>query len=202
MAEIGSATSRRALLGALAASPLLLPGVAATSRWDAAIASLPYAATHEPLSLRRSREGRSLSRVRYHNAEGFFVGIETGTPHHRHDQLYQIGIVLQLGLSSHLLDVGFDDAWCARNLGLHITKSLAYAKATGLGHNSPELEHLAATLSPYSKWRNADLRSPSRDCSLSNQSIRQLTRALLERVHQITGHPRPRGWRRRRVSGP
>jgi hypothetical protein len=197
MVEIGSATSRRALLGALTATPLLLPAVAGASRWDAAIASLPYAATHEPLSLRRSKEGRSLSRARYHRAESFFVGVETATPHHRHDQLYQFGIVLQLGLSSHLLDVGFDDAWCARNLGLHIAKSLAYANATGLGHNIPELERLAAILSPYGKWRNADFRSAPPDCSLSDHVIRQLTRALLERVHQITGHPRPRGWRNR-----
>lgn len=192
MVETGTATSRRALLGALAAAP-----IAAVSRWDAAIAALPYAATHEPLSLRRSKDGRGLSRVRYHRAESFFVGIEAGTPHHRHDQLYQIGIVLQLGLSSHLLDVGFDDAWCARNLGLHVTESLAYAKATGLGHSSPELECLAGILSPYGKWRNADRRHPLPDCSFSDGEICRLTRAVLERVHQVTGHPRPRGWQRR-----
>lgn len=197
MVEIGSATSRRALLGAITATPLLLPGVAAASTWDAALASLPRAANQEPLSLRRSKEGRSLSRVRYHRAESFFVGFETRTPRHQHDQLYQIGIVLQLGLSSHLLDIGFEDAWCARNLGLHVAKSLAYANATGLGHNSPELERLAAILSPYGKWRNADRRHPPTDCSFSSREICRLTRALLERVHQVTGHPRPGGWQRR-----
>ena len=192
MIENGATTSRRALLGALAAAP-----IAAGSPWYAAIAALPYAATQEPLLLWRSKEGRSLSRVRYHRAESFFVGIEAGTPHHRHDQLYQIGIVLQLGLSSHLIDVGFDDAWCARNLGLHVAKLLAYANATGLGHNSPALEHLAAILSPYGKWRNADRRNPPPDCSYSNRELCRLTRAALERVHQVTGHPRPRGWQRR-----
>lgn len=192
MVEIFSATSRRALLGAVVAAP-----IAVVSRWDGPIPALPYAATDAPVILRRSKEGRSLSRSRYHRAESFFVGAEAGTRHPRHDQLYQIGIVLQLGLSSHLLDIGFDDAWCARNLGLNVAKSLAYANATGLGHSSPELERLAAILSPYGKWRNADLRNPPADCSLSDQVIRQLTRALLERVHQITGHPRPRGWRKR-----
>lgn len=197
MVEIGSVTSRRTLLRALTAAPLLVPGVAEASRWEAALTSLPFAAAQEPLSLRRSREGRSLSRARYHRAESFFVGLEAGVPHGQRDQLYQIGIVLQLGLSSHLLDIGFDDEWCARNLGLHVDKSLAYANATGLGHNSAELERLAAVLSPYGKWRNADLRSRPPDCPLSHQAIRQLTRGLLERVHQITGHPRPRGWRKR-----
>lgn len=197
MVEIGSVTSRRTLLRALTAAPLLVPGVKEASGWVAALTLLPFAATQEPLSLRRSEEGRSLSRARYHRAESFFVGLEAGAPHHRHDQLYQIGIVLQLGLSSHLLDIGFDDEWCARNLGLHVDKSLAYANATGLGQNSAELDRLAAVLSPYGKWRNADLRSRPPDGPLSNQAIRQLTRGLLDRVHQITGHPRPRGWRKR-----
>ena len=192
MVEIGAGASRRTLLGALAGAP-----IAPVSRWAPAIAALPYAATQEPISLRRSKEGRSLSRVRYHRAENFFLGFEAEAPHHRHDQLYRIGIVLQLGLSSHLIDVGFDDEWCARNLGLHIAKSLAYANATGLGHSSPEFERLTAVLSPYGKWRNSDLRRPPAECSLSDHEVRQLTRALLDRVHQVTGHPRPRGWRKR-----
>jgi hypothetical protein len=197
MVEVGSLTSRRTLLRALTAAPLLVPNETKASRWEAALTSLPFAATQEPPALRRSKEGRRLSRARYHRAEGFFVSLQAGVPHHRHDQLYQTGIVLQLGLSSHLLDVGFDDAWCARTLGLHVDKSLAYANATGLGYNSAELERLAAVLSPYGKWRNADLGGRPPDFPLSHQAIRQLTCGLLERVHQITGHPRPRGWRKR-----
>src|SRR3546814_2156629 len=55
----------------------------------------------------RTREGRLLSRSRYRNAESFFLAIgelrfpDTG------DLLYQTGIVAQMALSSHLLDVGF-----------------------------------------------------------------------------------------------
>lgn len=192
MADIGSVKSRRAFLGALAAAP-----VAVVANWDAAIAALPYAATDAPVSLRRSREGRSLSRFRYHNAEGFFVGIEAGSHHPSSDQLYQAGIVIQLGLSAHLLDVGFDDAWCARHLGLHVAKSLAYANATGLGHECPKLERLAAILSPYGRWRHADLVHSTCDCPFSEREVRQLTRALLERVREVTGHARPRGLRKR-----
>lgn len=197
MVEIGSATSRRALLGALAAAPLVaVPGAKPESRRDVALAALPFQGIDEPVSLRRTEQGRSLSRFRYHNAESFFETVEKGIVRCRSHQLYQIGITLQLGLSSHLLDVGFDDAWCARNVGLHVVKSLAYANATGLGHDCAELKRLADILSPYWKWRNADVTSPPRQCPFSDQQIRRLTRALLERVHQVTGHPRPRGWRR------
>lgn len=190
-----SATSRRALLGGLTAAPFVAVPCATSTK--AAIATLPFASADEGITLRRSKEGRSLSRARYHRAESFFAGVEAGTPHQRHDQLYQVGIVLQLGLSSHLLDVGFDDKWCARNLGLHVARSLAYANATGLAHDSSELERLAAILSPYGKWRDADLRRPLSACRLSHLQIRQLTRDLLNRIHEITGHPRPRGWGRR-----
>lgn len=192
MVEIGSATSRRALLSALAIAP-----IAAPSSWDAAIAALPYAAVDRNVSLRRSKQGRSVSRTRYDNAEGFFAGIEAGRRCQPNDQLYQIGIVTQLGLSSHLLDVGFDDSWCARYLGLNVGKSLAYANATGLGHSSPEFERLAAFLSPYGQWRNADLRERPCDCPFSDTQIRLLTRDLLERVREVTGHRRPYGWRQR-----
>ena len=138
-----------------------------------------------------------MSRFRYHNAESFFGRVEHGARQDRSGQLYTVGIVLQLGLSSHLLDVGFDDTWCARHLGLHVNKSLAYANATGLDHDSPDLERFIAILSPYGKWRNADPGHPVCDCPFSDHEVRHLTRALLERVHQVTGHPRPRGWRQR-----
>src|SRR3546814_5889166 len=65
---------------------------------------------------------------------------------------YHVGIVMQLGLSSHLLDVGFDDQWCARHLAYRVAKSLAYANATGLGFEGPEVELLAAILTPYWRW--------------------------------------------------
>lgn len=141
--------------------------------------------------------GRNLSRFRYHNAESFFLGIEIGVVPHPTDRLYQIGIVLQLGLSAHLLDVGFADAWYPHHIGLNVARSLAHANATGLGFKTTDMELLAAILSPYGKWRNASPRDVAPDFPFSTEELRMLTRALLDRVHQVTGHPRPRGWQYR-----
>lgn len=190
-------TSRRAVLGALTAAPLAIPAAAVTASWSGRIAPLFEAFGDQPVALQRSREGRSLSRFRYHNAESFFLGVEKGVVWHPTDHLYQIGIVLQLGLSSHLLDLGFADAWCARHIGLNVARSLAYANSTGLGFESADMELLAAVLSPYGKWRHADVRDIAPDFPFTSHGIRMLTRALLDRVHEVTGHPRPRGWRRR-----
>lgn len=198
MIEIGSMTSRRALLGALTVVPIAaLPDRAAASPWGAAIGALPCALTDQPVLLQRSRKGRSYSRFRYHNAESFFVGIEKGAIQHPQDRLYQIGIVVQLGLSSHLLDVGLTDQWCAHNLGLHVTRSLACANATGLGFELAEFDLLAAILSPYSKWRFPQPRERAENLPFNAAEIRALTRTLLDHVHQVTGHPRPRGWNAR-----
>lgn len=198
MIEIGSMTSRRALLGALTVAPIAaLPDRAAASPWGAAIGVLPYASANQPVLLQRSRKGRNDSRFRYHNAESFFLGIEKGVVQHPQDRLYQIGIVLQLGLSSHLLDVGLADQWCARNVGLHVARSLACANATGFGFELAEFELLAAILSPYSEWRFPQPRERAEDLPFNAAEIRVLTRTLLDHVHQVTGHPRPRGWNAR-----
>lgn len=190
-------TSRRALLGALTGVPVAALAVPATSPWAEALAKLHDQYADRPPALARTKAGRNLSRFRYHNAEGFFLGIEKGIVRHPTDRLYQIGIVLQLGLSSHLLDVGFADAWCARHIGLNVARSLAYANATGLGFETTDMELLAAILSPYGKWRNASPRDVAPDFPFSTEELRMLTRALLDRVHQVTGHPRPRGWQHR-----
>lgn len=191
MADIGYATSRRSLLKALSVAPIATaPGSA-----DAAIAALPY--HDEPVVLRRTRAGRGESRFRYHNAESFFLGIEKHIVRHPHDRLYQIGIVLQLGLSSHLLDVGFTDQWCARHVGLNVTRSLAYANASGFGFELAEFDLLAAILSPYGKWRFPQPSEPTEDLPFMPEQIRELTRTLLDQVHHVTGHPRPRGWNAR-----
>lgn len=198
MTDIGYATSRRSLLKVLSVAPIAtLPGSVTASPWDAAIAALPY--HDEPVALRRSRAGRGDSRFRYHNAESFFLGIEKGIVRHPHDWLYQIGIVLQLGLSSHLLDVGFPDQWCARHVGLNVARSLAYANASGFGFELAEFDLLAATLSPYGKWRFPQPREHAEDPPFTPEQIRMLTRALLDHVHHVTGHPRPRGWNARCV---
>jgi len=109
------------------------------------------------------------------------------------DQLYQVGIVVQLAVSAHLLDVGFDDAWCAKDIGLYLNRSLGRANATGLGHVSPELRRLAEFLSPYGRWHNPGALAAADTCPFSHEQICHLTRELLERVREVTGHPRPRG---------
>lgn len=198
MVEIGSITTRRAFLGALTVAPIASsPGITRAAPWDAIVAALPYASTDQPVQLCRSRAGRNDSRFRYHNAESFFLGIERGIVRHPHDRLYQTGIVLQLGLSSHLLDVGFADQWCARHVGLNVARSLACANATGFGFELAEFDLLAAILSPYSKWRFRQAREGADDLPFDAAEIRVLTRMLLDHVHQVTGHPRPRGWNAR-----
>jgi hypothetical protein len=192
MIKNGSITSRRDLLAAIAIAP-----VGISSPWDASIAALPY--HDEPVVLRRTRAGRRDSRFRYHNAESFFLGIEQDIVRDQHDRLYQIGIVLQLGLSSHLFDVGFTDRWCARHIGLNVARSLAYANASGLGFESAEFDLLAAILSPYGKWRFPQPHDRAADLPFTSEQMRMLTRVLLDHVHQVTGHPRPRGWNTRRA---
>lgn len=185
--EVRSSTSRRDLLGGLAVAPF-----AALSTADAVRFGVPVGVPSELVPLRRTREGRRLSRIRYHNAECFFAPVEQGLLSRQSDRLYQVGIILQLALSSHLLDVGFDDAWCAKNIGLHVNKSLEHANATGLGHDCPELTKLADVLSPYGRLRHADVSTASTPGPFSNEQICRVTRDLLERVREVTGHSRPR----------
>lgn len=140
----------------------------------------------------RTREGRLLSRCRYRNAESFFLAIGERLFSDTSDLLYQTGIVAQLALTSHLLDVGFDDKWCARHIGLHIDKALAYANATGLNYRSSALERLAPVLSPYSVWRNPGLDGARPAVPMSLPDISSVLRDLLDHVGGVTGHARPR----------
>jgi hypothetical protein len=190
LVDVGGSTSRRDLLGALAVAPL-----AAFSTADVGRFGVPIGVSSELVALRRTREGRNLSRVRYRNAESFFAPVEQGFLSRQTDQLYHTGIALQLALSSHLLDVGFDDEWCARSIGLYVTKSLACANATGLGHDYPELRQLAEILSPYGRWRNAEVTGSAHPCPFSHEQVCGITRDLIERVREVTGHSRPRRWR-------
>jgi hypothetical protein len=180
-------TSRRAFLRVLGSAPLF--GLASDEPGPAAKST---AIATQSVPLRRTSDARKLSRVRYHNAESFFAPIERRFLSRGNDQLYYVGISLQLALSAHLLDVGFDDTWCARNIGLHVDRSLALANATGLDRDDPDLKRLAEFISPYGRWRNAVLSDPTERCPFSYEDIRGLTRDLLERVREVTGHSRPR----------
>lgn len=186
--EVRSSTTRRHLLGALAFAPLGGLSIAEVARLEA-----PIDVQSDLPPLRRTKEGRHLSRIRYQRAESFFAPIEHGFPFRESDQLYQVGIVVQLAVSAHLLDVGFDDAWCAKDIGLYLNRSLGHANATGLGHVSPELRRLAEFLSPYGRWHNPGGLVAADTCPFSHEQICHLTRELLERVREVTGHPRPRG---------
>lgn len=190
-------TSRRALLAALAATPAATLAAPVAAPWDQALAILHDCYDDEPATLVRTKERRSLSRFRYHNAETFFESLDRGFFDRRDEMLYQSGIVVQLALTSHLLDVGFSDRWTATNIRLDVAKGLAYANATGFAHSSLDMARLAAVLSPYWKWGHAhqyDQPRP-RDGGFTISEVRPLLRALLDRVRDVTGHPRPSGWR-------
>jgi hypothetical protein len=196
MSNPAPTTSRRALLRALTAMPVAVSSV--TSPWNEALAALHKEYNDERALLCRSGEGRSLSRSRYHRAESFFDTLEAGILTSTDEVLYYSGIVAQLALSGHLLDIGFEDEWCARNIGLRVAKGLAYANATGLGHACPHMALLAAVLTPYWKWRQPRWDDPTpADGGFTADRVRPLLRALLNRVREVTGHPRPNGWRRR-----
>lgn len=179
-------TSRRALLGALTTVPV----AAAAMQHKSALAGLWKAYEDEPVTLLRTREGRSLSRHRYRTAKDFFPETHHWSIGSRNDFLYRAGITAQLGLASHLLDVGFPDPWVARHIGLHVAKSLSYANATGFGHDCPDMARLAQVLSPYWKWnrpRPFDEPAPD-DRRFAPDEVQRLLNALLDRVAQVTGH--------------
>jgi hypothetical protein len=146
----------------------------------------------EPFQLLRTREGRDLSRVRYRRAQEFQRSLEPGAPGDWTDFLYFTGIVVQLALSSHLLDVGFPDAWCARHIGLHVDRSLAYANASGFGRECDETERLTQVLSPYWKWNRRHLIDGTQpdDGGFTPDNVRSLLHELMEHVGQVTGHGR------------
>lgn len=188
-------SSRSRQLGAIVtARPAALPTPTARTS-SSALAALWKIYRAEPVHLLRTREGRSLSRERYRRAEAFMLRIAPETPGDWCDCLYQAGIVAQLALSSHLLDVGFSDDWCARQIGLEVARSLAYANATGLGYECDETARLAQVLTPYWKWNRRALLDNERpnDDGFTPDQVSMLLRALLDHVKYVTGHRKPRG---------
>jgi hypothetical protein len=196
MSNFNPNASRRAFMRALTAIPVAVSVEAAP--WSEALAAIHREHDDEAALLCRTREGRTLSRARYHRAESFFGMLETGSLTCNNEVLYYSGIVAQLALNSHLLDIGFADEWCARHIGLRVAKALGYANATGLGHACPEMGRLAVVLTPYWKWRQPRWDDPlPTDGGFTVDQVLPPLRALLNRVHEVTGHTRPSGWRRR-----
>ncbi|WP_231730345.1 hypothetical protein [Novosphingobium sp. Fuku2-ISO-50] len=203
MVELAPTTSRRALLGALAKAPVavvLVPRIPSPSERMLSALSDDYG--DDPVKLVRSKAGRSLSRERYRRAEEFFPREGPIAPAGWSDFLYTVGISVQLGLSAHLLDVGFPDAWCARHIGLRIAKSLAYANATGFNHECPHMARLALVLTPYWKWNRPRLFGEAQpdDGGFAPDEVRVLLRALLDHVQRVTGHKSSRSPNRRPVN--
>ncbi|MDB5583952.1 MAG: hypothetical protein JWR80_9128 [Bradyrhizobium sp.] len=183
-------TSQPAPIGA----PVRALATSAASPRHAALLALWRTYHAEPVQLLRTREGRTLSRERYRRAEEFMLSLAPGAPGDEPDFLYHAGIVAQLALSSHLLDVGFPDTWCARYIGLHVARSLAYANATGFGHECAETKRLADVLTPYWKWNRRSLAEGPRpnDDGFTADDIRALLRPLLDHVCHVTGHRQSR----------
>lgn len=192
MADLGLTPSRRALLGALTAAPIAA-SMPVSSHWSEALVSLHHDYGDDPVTLARTRDRHDLSLHRYHVAEEFFPDAPRLSILGWRDYLYSAGVAAQLGLSSHLLDVGFDDQWCARHIGYKVAKSLAYANATGLGHDDPEMARLALVLTPYWQWnalsRHQGL-NPD-DGGFTAAQVGTLLRALLDHIRDVTGHARP-----------
>lgn len=202
MVELAPTTSRRALLGALAKAPaavVMVPHIVSPS--EALLSALSDGYGDDPAKLVRSKAGRSLSRERYRRAEEFFPREGPIAPAGWPDFLYAVGISVQLGVSAHLLDVGFHDAWCARYIGLRIAKSLAYANATGFNHECPHMARLALVLTPYWKWNRPRVFGETQPDAggFAPDEVRMLLRALLDHVQRVTGHKSSRPPNRRQV---
>ena len=190
--------SRRALLHGLTIAPIAAAAIA--SSWTKALASLHQRYEDEPAMLVRTKSGRGLSADRYGSAEIAFAPIEAGFfARDIRVTLHQAGAVAKLALCAHLLDIGFPDDWNAKHIRQDIAKALAYANATGLGHDCPDMARLAIILSPYWKWGYPHLIGdpPMDDGDFTPDRVRPLVRALLDRVADGTGHPRPQGFERR-----
>ncbi|WP_459661648.1 hypothetical protein [Novosphingobium sp. 11B] len=194
-------TSRRALPRRLTIVPVAAPVIA--SPWAKALASLHQHYEDEPATLARSKEGRCISRFRYHNAERRWMLTdivafpESGFTN---PALHFAGFVCQQALCAYLLDMGFADGWNASHIKQDIAKALAYANACGLGHDCPDMARLAVVLSPYWKWGyHYDEWEEDRPCTggFVPATIKPLVRALVDRVHDVTWHHRPKGCQRR-----
>lgn len=79
----------------------------------------------------------------------------------------------------------------------HNAESFFVGIERGIAFELAEFDLLAAILSPYNKWVLPQRRDRAADLPFTPERIRMLTRVLLDHVHHVTGHPRPRGWNAR-----
>ena len=196
--DSAAGTSRRALLRGLTVLPVAASLKA--SPWDGALTSTSRHYGDEPARLERTKNGRSLSRFRYQQAERYLRTLEAGFFSERRlarSTLHMAGFVSQQALCSYLLDVGFADEWNARQIKQDVVKALAYANTCGFGHACPDMARLAVILSPFWKWGyHYDPWEEQPDHGgFTPDQITPLVHALVDHVHAVTGHPRPKGWR-------
>ena len=194
MQSKGPNTSRRKLLGAMVVTPAMAAAAPSIiSPMQAQLDLLSQRYDSAPVKLVRSTEGRSMSLDRYESAHEFFPDPRKPLEETA-DILYYAGITAQLGLSAHLLDVGFPDQWCAGNIGLRVALSLGYANATGLDHHCPRMLKLARVLTPYWKWNACRMhgRRSVSDGGFRPEEVRKLLGAMLKQVRLVTGHPADR----------
>lgn len=186
MDTIAPATSSNLGARSVGAAIIALPGEnselgALWRRYDA-----------RPVRLLRTREGRALSLDRFQRAGEFMGSLGSRTVDDTAYLFYSAGIVAQLAMSAHLLDVGFPDRWCAKYIGLHVDRSLAYANATAFGYEDVATERLMDVLSPYWKWNSvsrAQGLQPDTG-SFGAGEVRDIIAALVDHVAQVTGHDR------------
>lgn len=192
--------SRRTLLRGLTVVAVAAPA------WAKALASLHQHYEDEPVTLAQSKEGRCISRLRYHNAERrWMLTAIVAFPERgfTNPALHFAGFVCQQTLSAYPLDMGFADGWNASHIKPDIAKALAYANACDLAHDCPDMARLAVFLSPFWNWGyhyNEWEEDRPRTGGFIPATIKLLVRALVDRVHDMTWHPRPRG-RQRRSNG-
>lgn len=168
------------------------------------LATLQNAFDDGPVFLQRTPEGRALGKARYHRAMEFMPGLPRAGLD-RSIFIYSAGITAQLGLSAHLLDVGFPDSWCAHHIGHRVARSLAYANATGLDHSCPDMARLADVLNPYWIWNVPRLSGEPapEDGGFEPDTVHSLLSTLLDHVRQVTGLGSPSAksvWRSRSVA--
>lgn len=143
----------------------------------------------EPLTVQRTAYKRALGEVRFRNAVASLEAIDPDADHINSMLCYGAGVAAQMGLTAYLLDRGFDDHWCARNVGLRITAALDWANAAGLNHANPSICQLAIVLTPYWKWRrfwNSEILR-SADCGFKPGEVRAIIDNLLDHICTATG---------------
>ncbi|WP_022678035.1 hypothetical protein [Novosphingobium sp. B-7] len=186
METIVPATSSNLSAPALGAAIITLPSEnselgALWRRYDA-----------RPVRLLRTREGRALSLDRYQRAGEFMGSLASPMTDDTTYLFYSAGIVAQLAMSSHLLDVGFPDTWCAKYISLHVDRSLAYANATGFGYEDTDTQRLMDVLSPYWKWNDLSRAHGIKPDTggYAAEQVRDIITALVDHVAEVTGHGR------------